>query len=79
MATKVHISPKILNSIASLYNDTNRIFMEYIDNSIDSADQFYFDKTLNSYSRPVEIILKIEGKTAKDGKVNILDNCLQII
>ena len=78
MATKVHISPKILNSIASLYNDTNRIFMEYIDNSIDSADQFYFDKTLNSYSRPVEIILKIEGKTAKDGKVNILDNCYGI-
>jgi len=78
MATKVHISPKILNSIASLYNDTNRIFMEYIDNSIDSADQFYFDKTLNSYSRPVEIVLTIEGKTAKDGRVNILDNCYGI-
>ncbi len=78
MATKVHISPKILNSIASLYNDTNRIFMEYIDNSIDSADQHYFDQTLSAYSRPVEIILKIEGKTAKDGKVQIIDNCFGI-
>lgn len=78
MATKVHISPKILNSIASLYNDTNRIFMEYIDNSIDSADQYYFDRVLNGYSRPIEIILKIEGKTAKDGKVIILDNCFGI-
>lgn len=78
MSTRVHISPKILNSIASLYNDTNRIFMEYIDNSLDSADQHYFDKTLNSYSRPIEILLKIEGKTAKDGRVLILDNCFGI-
>lgn len=78
MATKVHISPKILKSIASLYNDTNRIFMEYIDNSIDSADQNYFDPTLNSYSRPIEILLKIEGKTARDGRVLILDNCFGI-
>ena len=78
MATKVHISPKILNSIASLYNDTNRIFMEYIDNSIDSADQNYFDNVLKAYSRPIEIVLKIEGKNYKDGKVIILDNCFGI-
>jgi len=78
MSTKVHISPKILNSIASLYNDTNRIFMEYIDNSLDSADQYYFDKMLNGYSRPVEILLKIKGKSAKDGRVIILDNCFGI-
>lgn len=78
MATKVHISPKILNSIASLYNDTNRIFMEYIDNSIDSADHNFFDQTLNSYSRPIEIILKIDGRTVKDGRVSILDNCFGI-
>lgn len=78
MATKVHISPKILNSIASLYNDTNRIFMEYIDNSIDSADQNYFNNEFNSYSRPIEITLKIEGKNFKDGRVIISDNCYGI-
>jgi hypothetical protein len=78
MSTKVEISPKILLSISSLYNDTNRIFMEYIDNSIDSADQNYFVKEINGYSRPIEIVLKIEGKNAKDGKVTILDNCFGI-
>jgi len=78
MATKVHISPKILNSIASLYNDTNRIFMEYIDNSIDSADQHYYNQESKSYSRPIEILLKIEGTTFKNGRVIILDNCFGI-
>lgn len=52
--------------------------MEYIDNSIDSADQHYFDQKLNKYSRPIEILLKIEGRTAKDGRVIILDNCFGI-
>ncbi|GEM_PF-6047286 len=37
MSVKVHISPHIVNSVASLYNDSNRIFMEYIDNAIDSC------------------------------------------
>lgn len=78
MATKVHISPKILLSISSLYNDTNRIFMEYIDNSIDSADQNYFIKDINSYSRPIEITLKIEGDNSKNGRVIITDNCFGI-
>jgi len=78
MTTKVHISPKILLSISSLYNDTNRIFMEYIDNSIDNADQNYFNVETNSYSQPVEIILKVEGKNFKDGKVTIIDNCCGI-
>lgn len=78
MSTKVHISPKILLSISSLYNDTNRIFMEYIDNSIDSADQNYFVKEVNGYSRPIEIVLKIDGTSSKNGKVTITDNCFGI-
>lgn len=78
MATKVHISPRIVLSISSLYNDTNRIFMEYIDNSIDSADQQYFKKELGGYVRPIEIVVKIEGKNYKDGKVTISDNCFGI-
>lgn len=78
MSTQVSISPKILLSISSLYNDTNRIFMEYIDNSIDSADQYYFDSASNSYSREIVIVLKIDGKNAKDGSVTISDNCYGI-
>ena len=41
MGIQVNISPRIIPSIASLYNDVNRIFLEYIDNSLDSAEQFY--------------------------------------
>lgn len=55
---KFHISPKIIRSIATLYNDVNRIFMEYIDNSIDSAAEFY-DEKINGYSRPIEITLTL--------------------
>lgn len=78
MPIKPHISPKILLSISSLYNDTNRIFMEYIDNSIDSADQNYFNLELNRYNRPIEISLIIKGNNYKDGIVTIKDNCFGI-
>ena len=77
MPIPLHISPKIIKSIASLYNDTNRIFMEYIDNSLDSAEGFY-DKEKHSYLRPIEITLKIEGDNYNNGKVTILDSCFGI-
>ena len=69
---KLQISPKIVKSVASLYNDTNRIFMEYIDNSIDSAEEF-FDDTSNSYSKEILINFYIDKKM-----VTITDNCYGI-
>lgn len=72
------ISPRIINSIATLYNDVNRIFMEYIDNSIDSADQYWFEESKNSYSRPIEVTIRISGSNYKDGSVTISDNCFGI-
>jgi hypothetical protein len=78
MSVKVHISPRIVNSVASLYNDSNRIFMEYIDNAIDSADQNWFDEGLNSYSKPIEIKVVFSGKSARDSQVTITDNCFGI-
>jgi hypothetical protein len=57
MSIQLKISPRIIPSIATLYNDTNRIFMEYIDNSIDSAEQFLEN---NSYIKNINISLKIE-------------------
>jgi len=77
MSIPLHISPRIIPSIASLYNDVKRIFMEYIDNSIDSAEQLY-DKEKICYSKPIEITLKIEGDNYNNGKVTILDNCFGI-
>ncbi len=78
MSVKVHISPRIVNSVASLYNDTNRIFMEYIDNAIDSADQNCFDESLNSYTKPIEVKVVFSGRTARDAQVTISDNCFGI-
>ena len=48
MSIKPHISPRLIPNIASLYNDVNRIFLEYIDNSLDSAESYY-DQNTNSY------------------------------
>ncbi len=78
MSIHPKISPRIINSIATLYNDVNRIFMEYIDNAIDSADQNWFDRPRNAYSRPVEVTVHIKGHSHKDAEVVITDNCFGI-
>ncbi|MBU1956551.1 ATP-binding protein, partial [Patescibacteria group bacterium] len=72
MSIPLRISPRIIPSIASLYNDTNRIFMEYIDNSIDSAEDF-FDLKTNSYRKNITIVLTIKGEG-----VVVKDNCFGI-
>ncbi|OGQ47180.1 MAG: hypothetical protein A3I05_00720 [Deltaproteobacteria bacterium RIFCSPLOWO2_02_FULL_44_10] len=72
------ISPRIISSIATLYNDVNRVFMEYIDNAIDSADQYWFDNLKNSYTRPIEVKIQVSGKNPKDASVTISDNCYGI-
>lgn len=74
MKIPLNISPKIIPSIASLYNDTNRIFMEYIDNSIDDAEK-YFDSNLKSYKKQINIEIKVEGNNYKNCVVKIIDNC----
>lgn len=68
----IEISQSIIPSIASLYSDTNRIFMEYIDNSIDSAEEF-FDEPSNSYTKDIDINFHIDRNI-----VTIKDNCVGI-
>ena len=68
------ISPRILGNIASLYNDPNRVFMEYLDNSIDSAEK-YFNRNDDLYSDPIEIRVDYSGNNNKNGKIVITDNC----
>jgi len=69
-----HISPRILGNIASLYNDTNRVFMEYIDNSIDSAENF-LNQDDEIYSKPIDIKVEYSGSNYRNGKIIITDNC----
>ncbi len=77
MPIPLKISPRIIPSIASLYNDTNRIFMEYIDNSLDGAEEF-FDKDSNSYTKKISITLDIYQKDAKNIEIIISDSCTWI-
>lgn len=77
MPIKLYISPRLVKSVSSLYNDPNRIFMEYIDNAIDSAEH-WFNSEVGGYTRPIEITLKLIGTKKKDGQVVITDNCFGI-
>jgi hypothetical protein len=72
MPIQLRISPRLIPNIATLYNDINRIFMEFIDNSIDSAEQ-YFDAVSGSYTKPILITL---NKTSD--LVSTEDNCTGI-
>jgi len=74
MSIQGNIAPRIIQSISSLYSDSNRVLLEFIDNSIDSAEK-YFDPSKNKYNRPISITLEIIGKNNKDGSVVISDNC----
>ncbi len=78
MKVKLQLSPRIIQNIASLYNDTNRILMEYIDNSIDSAEELFPEGKRNLYSDyPREVLINVEilGKKYTEGQIIITDNC----
>ncbi|MFH0892424.1 MAG: ATP-binding protein [Candidatus Falkowbacteria bacterium] len=77
MPIKLQISPRLVKSVSSLYNDPNRIFMEYIDNALDSAEHWY-DSEFGGYTRPINITLQLDGKKRKGGQVTITDNCFGI-
>ena len=64
MPIKLEIAPKIIPNIATVYTDVNRVFMEYIDNSVDSAEEF-FNKDDNSYSKNHRIPINSLKKTVK--------------
>jgi hypothetical protein len=74
MSIQGNIAPRIIQSISGLYTDSNRVLLEFIDNSIDNAEQ-YFNFSNNKYSRPIEIKLEILGNNYKDGFVTITDSC----
>ena len=69
---RIEVDQNIIPSIAGSYTDTNRVFMEYIDNSIDSSQEF-FDEYSNSYTKDINIHFQIDKKS-----VSIKDNCFGI-
>lgn len=78
MSLALNISPKLIKSIVTMYNDSNRVFMEYIDNAIDSADKHFFNKECNSYIRPIEIRIWFQNENHKNFIIRIQDNCAGI-
>jgi len=69
------ISPKLLKAIALSYKSPYRVLIEYIDNSIDQADKLFYDEALNSYTKEINIIVTLTGKSYRDAKVIFEDNC----
>lgn len=75
MWIKVHISRKLVWSAATKYSiEPKRVFMEFIDNSLDSAEDFFNEQT-NSYSKPIKIDVLVNYTT---NCVTISDNCTWI-
>lgn len=61
---------RLLNLLAEGYKSLGKALMEYIDNSFDSADDFFGSK--NAYGRKVEINVVIDRA---ERKISIKDNC----
>lgn len=67
---------EFVNNVANLYTDPLRVLMEYIDNSLDSADDIRNSEDVANYPRPIKVNVEIHKKSRlKDCKVTILDNC----
>lgn len=69
------INPKLLKAIALSYKNPYRVQMEYIDNSIDQADKLFYDNDSKSYTKEINIIVTLTGKSYKDAKITFEDNC----
>lgn len=71
MSIKIKVSPRIVSNIAKIYQSTSRIFMEYIDNALDSAEKLF--EVNNKYPYPILINIKIDSK---EKSVIFEDNCV---
>lgn len=75
MPIKVHVSKKLVWNAAAKYSiDPKRVFMEFIDNSLDSAEDFFDEKT-NSYKKDIKINVLIDYQ---NNLAVITDNCTWI-
>lgn len=63
---------ELLNLLSQGYGSLSRTLMEYIDNSFDSADDF-FDNDRQKYTRDVTIELEIDRS---QNSISVTDNCV---
>ena len=75
MSIPLKISSKLIGSAAWRYTlDPKKVFMEFIDNSLDSAEDF-FDESRNTYIKPIKIEILIDYVK---NYATICDNCTWI-
>src|SRR5579859_4314649 len=72
MPIRIKVSPRIVSNVAKIYQYTSRVFMEYIDNSLDNAEKL-FDYIKSEYQYTIHINIKIN---TKDKTVTFEDNCV---
>ena len=78
--TKVplRVSHQIIRSISDQYSSVpHRVIMEFIDNSLDSAEEFY-DSDTNSYRKPIHIQVTLNMNTIPSC-ITVSDNCTGIL
>lgn len=63
---------QLLNLLAEGYRSLSKALMEYIDNSFDSADEFFFDDKKNVYERDIMIQINIDRE---NNVISVRDNC----
>jgi len=70
---KIHYANRTIVQQAQNYTDVFRILAEYIDNSIDDAEQLY-DSAADSYKRIINIKVSKSGSSKKSQAITITDN-----
>jgi len=70
---KIHYANKTIIQQAQNYTDVYRILAEYVDNSIDDAEQLY-DSNTDTYKRNININISKSGTTKKTRTITITDN-----
>ena len=70
---KINYDNESIIQQAQIYTDQYRVIMEYIDNSIDAAEDFY-DSESNSYSKEIQIRI-VKSNNKKNPEIMIADNC----
>ncbi len=74
----LHVSHQIIPSISQQYSAVpHRVIMEFIDNSLDSAEAFFNAKN-NSYTKKINIQVLIND-LAEQPSIEVVDNCTGII
>jgi len=74
MNQKIKIHTRLLLAQAGSYDNVEKSIAEFVDNSLDSAEELR-DDSLN-YKRPIKIEVDFQGSTKKTSQITIKDNCV---